>query len=291
MRARVNVTLGLHAYGVAQLPKKCIGHSDDALVSKSALMRNSLTASGIGGLMTDGRNERALARVAIRFFWAWLTIATSASIAGNVTQAIINGPRETGALAAAVAVVPPVVLLGSTHSVALLIKARRGGATHWAALSMTLALAACAFTLSFDALTDLARSVGMASDRAWLWPCAIDVSIAQSTLALLALTTVPQRHVTADAGGDETTPDEILVQIPAATTPEVGPADDALERWREPARELVEAGVTSKDPAIVARILAEHHAGTPPSTIGRRLAVHHSTVNRILAKAAGGRGA
>jgi len=96
------------------------------------------------------------------------------------------------ALAAAAAVVPPAVLLGSTHSVAVLIKTHRLGASYWCALLMTVALAGCAFVLSFDALRDLAVSLGFHPDTAWLWPVAIDVSIAQSTLALLTLT--PQRR-------------------------------------------------------------------------------------------------
>src|ERR1700743_3154484 len=93
----------------------------------------------------------------------------------------------TVGLAAAAAVVPPAVLLGSTHSVALLVRAHRVGLHYWCALAMTFALAGCAFVLSFDALRDLAGALGMPPDRAWLWPVAIDVSIANSTLALLSL--------------------------------------------------------------------------------------------------------
>jgi hypothetical protein len=51
------------------------------------------------------------------------------------------------------------------------------------------------------------------------------------------------------------------------------------------ADKLIRSGVTSKDPAIVAAVLADHAAGTPPTTIGRRHNVHHSTVGRILAGA------
>src|SRR3984893_16530686 len=134
----------------------------------------------------------ASARGATRFFWLWLFVATSMSVAGNVTHAIMNAPRGTVALAAAAAVVPPAVLVGSTESVARLIKTRRLGVTYWCALMMTVALAGCAFVLSFDALRDLAVSLGFRPDTAWLWPVAIDVSIAQSTLALLTLT--PRRR-------------------------------------------------------------------------------------------------
>ena len=49
---------------------------------------------------------------------------------------------------------------------------------------MTLALASCAFVLSFDALRSLAVTVRLSTSIAWLWPFAIDVAIAQATLCL-----------------------------------------------------------------------------------------------------------
>jgi len=193
------------------------------------------------------------------------------SVAGNVTHAIITAPRGAVALAAAAAVVPPAVLLGSTHSVALLVKTRRLGASYWCALVMTVALAGCAFVLSFDALRDLAVSLGFRPDTAWLWPVAIDVSIAQSTLALLTL--APRGRT---RGADRPAPGPPAVARRSPTS-----------QWKPTADQLVREGVTSKDPDVVAAILAEHAAGTPPSTIGRRQNVHHSTVNRILSAARG----
>jgi hypothetical protein len=217
-------------------------------------------------MSTSPAQEQSGAAGASRFFWLWLFTATSMSVAGNVTHAIINAPRGAVALAAAAAVVPPAVLLGSTHSVAVLVKTRRLGASYWCALMMTVALAGCAFVLSFDALRDLAVSLGFRPGTAWLWPVAIDVSIAQSTLALLTLT--PRgRSRRAER------------PAPARRSP--------AAQWKPTADQLVREGVTSKDPDVVAAILAEHAAGTPPSTIGRRQNVHHSTVNRILSAARG----
>jgi hypothetical protein len=267
----------------------------------------------------------------VRFFWLWLTTATAASIAGNVVHAILNAPKGSTTLAAAAAVVPPAVLLGSTHSVALLVRARRTGPSYWCALLMTVALAGCAFVLSFDALSDLATSLGMASDRAWLWPCAIDLSIAQSTLALLSLNApvrvgrasrspgaqfeAAPRRSTRDgraprllARGSAAIPPSPTVDQPTSAAAADDSADDggpgvraaaatdvgaptmdpaAVHRWQPIARKLVRAGVTQKDPEIVARILAENAAGIPPSKIGRRLEIHHSTVSRILERADG----
>lgn len=281
---------------------------------------------------------------AVRFFWIWLILATSVSVAGNVAHAVLTAPTGTLRLAAAAAVVPPAVLLGSTHSVSLLVRTRRAGFIYWCALVMTIALAACAFVLSFDALRDLAVTLGMLPDRAWLWPVAIDVSIANSTLSLLSLAP-PRTQPAATNRSDDTghhlqaegTPrpensgrspaadpvpapmrdrgharpvhsgqtdaapqrmkppvvkpkssdsaERTLTAVPdAATHPENA---GAHTQWRPAADELVRNGVTSKHPAIVAAVLADHAAGTPPSTISRRRNVHHSTVGRILAGAEG----
>jgi hypothetical protein len=254
-------------------------------------------------------------RGAVRFFWIWLILATSVSVAGNVAHAVLTAPTATVRLAAAAAVVPPAVLLGSTHSVALLVRTRRVGFNYWCALAMTIALAGCAFVLSFDALRDLAVTLGMLPDRAWLWPVAIDVSIANSTLALLSL--APPGSTGAPANRFEkmghqraatTTPrparsgrpQQTGAPLPASSVPaegtlaavldpapQTGHAAAAHKQWRPAADRLVRDGVTSKDPAIVAAVLADHAAGTPPTTISRRHRVHHSTVGRILAGAAG----
>lgn len=278
-------------------------------------------------------------RGAVRFFWTWLLLATTVSVGGNVAHAVLTAPSGTVRLAAAAAVVPPAVLLGSTHSVALLVKVRRVGFIYWCALGMTCALAGCAFILSFDALRDLAVALGMASSRAWLWPVAIDVSIANSTLSLLSLS--PPRTVlvsevavgdaallspalaaspsdlrNSSAGGDgvgrvrpprrrQSGRQVSGVQRAGAGQPQVAQPDAPhadcagrsvgvaasvsahggsmdVKQWRSAADQLVRDGVTSKDPAVVAAVLAEGAAGTAPSTIGRRHNLHHSTVGRIL---------
>jgi hypothetical protein len=129
---------------------------------------------------------------ATRFFWCTLILATGASVAGNVAHAVLTHP-EHAPIAATAAVIPPAVLLGATHGVALLVRSRTHGATYWCALAMTVMLAGCAFVLSFGALRALALTwAGFPPETAWLWPLAIDLSIAQSTLALLALTRAPR---------------------------------------------------------------------------------------------------
>ena len=255
-------------------------------------------------------------RGASRFFWMWLIVATSMSVTGNVAHALLHATAGTIALAAGAALVPPVVLLAATHSVALLVRTRAGGITYWCALAMTLALAACAFVLSFDALRSLAITLGFADSIAWLWPCAIDVAIAQATLCLLSLSRrggVVATPATAqadrpkpvaegrqnrraspivdrDAYDDKrarTTPPARLrsAAAPAASMAPEDPA--AIGRWMSIAESIVQEGVTSKDPALVATILAQREAGMPPSTIGRTFKVHHTTVGRILSAVEG----
>ncbi|WP_233151365.1 hypothetical protein [Mycobacterium lehmannii] len=81
-----------------------------------------------------------------------------------------------------------------------------------------------------------------------------------------------------------------------ARRPDVDPA--AIQQWLPVAHTLIGDGVTrgrmrrwpqEEHPTVVATILADHAAGTPPSTIGRRRDVHHEMVGKILlaAEAAG----
>jgi hypothetical protein len=58
---------------------------------------------------------------ASKFFWMWLLFATVVSIGGNVIHAWMTAP-DTDLRLLTAAAVPPAVLLGATHSVALLIK-------------------------------------------------------------------------------------------------------------------------------------------------------------------------
>lgn len=44
-------------------------------------------------------------RGAVRFFWTWLFLATTVSVAGNVAHAVLTAPPGTVRLAAAAAVV------------------------------------------------------------------------------------------------------------------------------------------------------------------------------------------
>jgi Protein of unknown function (DUF2637) len=79
-------------------------------------------------------------------------------------------------------------------------------------------------------------------------------------------------------------PKRVFTQVGSSLGAPIDTSD--FMHWKRIADELVRNRTTSKDPETVATILAEHAAGTPRSTIGRRLGVHHSTVGRILARGA-----
>ena len=139
-------------------------------------------------------SELAVRRRAVRFFWVVLIASSGASIVGNALHAVVHASSVSPVLAAAVATAPPLVLLGSTEGLSLLVKVRRRPTlTYWAALAMALLLALAAFRLSFDALRDLAVLCGLRPSLAWLWPLVVDVTITQATVSLLALSRQAQR--------------------------------------------------------------------------------------------------
>jgi hypothetical protein len=168
-------------------------------------------------------------------------------------------------IAATAAVVPPAVLLGATHGVALLVRTRTVGATYWCALAMTAALAGCAFVLCFDSLYALAADwAGYRRGVAWLWPLSIDLSIAVSTLALLALCGAPLRAAVAHNGASVRT----SALLHALDTP--------VADWTVAADELIGAGVTRIERTKVATVLAELADGTAPSTVARKVGVGYA---------------
>jgi hypothetical protein len=286
----------------------------------------------MGGHQRATTSIDAAVRSAGRFYWVWLGFATSVSVLGNIAHAVLVAPAALWVLAAIASIVPPVFVLGSTHSAALRLKMRRYGLLYAVGLLMTIGVAACAFLLSFDALRDLAVMLGWPAGKAWLFPIAIDVSITQATFGLLSvspaeaasqaeMSTPSQPRPPAEPPPNA--PSGVInangqragtVRSPTATTLAPPPAAPALDTPTpvlaavadSPARphdhpgparyqpstaelatahELVRNGTTSKDPHTVAAVLAEHAAGTPPSTISRRRGIHHSTVGRILAGA------
>ncbi|AYR01146.1 membrane protein [Mycobacterium phage LeMond] len=166
---------------------------------------------------------------ATRYFRAWLAAGTGASILGNVVHALLNTGAGAPVIAAAVAVVPPVVLLGATHGVHALVQSRIVGGAYRVALGITVLVACAAFVLSFAALRELAIEwAGIAPAIAWLVPVVVDLSITGSTVALLALSSAERAQVLdatvhADAQPVHTAaqPADLQVSVPAELPAEV----------------------------------------------------------------------
>lgn len=169
-------------------------------------------------------------RQALWFFWGWLLFATVVSIGGNVIHAWMGAPSpHLRLLASVAAAVPPAILLGATHSVALLIKTRRRGyrridaAVLGSVLVLTCCVAACAFAQSFFSLRDLVVNLGASTDSAWLWPVGVDLSLICSTLGLLSLTSpVTQRVIGRVSAAVIPAADEVV-----AAVNNVGPRSEA----------------------------------------------------------------
>lgn len=60
----------------------------------------------------------------------------------------------------------------------------------WVCIAIAIFVAIAAFLLSFSALHSLALRAGVPDRLAWLWPLVVDVTIVQSTVALVALAQV-----------------------------------------------------------------------------------------------------
>lgn len=267
----------------------------------------------------------AIPRSTIGFCWFWLAFASALSILGNIIHAVLKGPAVYGVLPAVAAAVPPIVLLGSTHFLGLLIRSRRHRLTlvtravYLAVLALMVAIAGCAFWLSFDALRDLAVTLGTPTRNAGLVPLIIDFSITSSTLALLYLTSenAPATHQKPRLHGLESAqlqPNSLEVEraTPPAeyALPETIPAvsrdiaypdesadtntDTALDRpvasvasaggydFSDYAKQLVREGRTQQPAEVVAQVLDMHQSGMTAFAIANSIKLHRSTITRII---------
>jgi hypothetical protein len=238
-------------------------------------MTDSLTASGREGL--DDVEARRHERRAKWFFWTVLIMASSASIAGNAAHSLVATDLAVPApLAVGVAVAPPIILMLSIEGLSMLVRSgRRSKVTFRLALMSTGLLAVFAFVLSFEALRDLAVRSGIPEILAWMWPVIVDVSIAQATLALLALWR-PEEAATEGNYEDLDDYDEAGEHDVDAVV-----GDDHAQR----ALVVLRTRKIRQSPETVQRVLALDAVGVKVNEIATRLDVHHSTVRLILGTA------
>lgn len=249
---------------------------------------------------------------ATRFFWSWLAGATAVSLAGNVIHAAITATTGTRWLAAAVAAVPPTVLLASVHGIAVLAKTSASGRVYRAAVAATTALAAGAFLLSFVALRDLAVIAHIPRGLAFVLPLVIDLAIGVATLALVAVGDKPMRRVTQRTAQPQvskgstipsaprptpsaathpasTAPRSTIPAAPIATrtassnAPQGSP--DAAAPTPETvalAQRIVSSKAVRQPVSVVARILELAETESRKAVIEKALGVHHSVVTKVL---------
>ncbi|WP_100485876.1 DUF2637 domain-containing protein [Mycobacteroides abscessus] len=254
-------------------------------------------------------------RRATRFFWSWLAGATVVSLAGNVVHAALTASTGTRWLAAAVAAVPPTVLLASVHGIAVLAKTSASGRVYRAAVAATTALAAGAFMLSFVALRDLAAIAHIPRGLAFVLPLVIDLAIGVATLALVAVGDKPTRRVSQRTASPQVSkpnatpsasrptpstgspsappaPRTPSPAAPAASRPAPSNAAQGSADAAAPAPEvlaLAERIVSSKavrqPVAVVSRILELSAEEGRKNVIAERVNVHHSVVSKVLSEA------
>ncbi|MGW6729631.1 DUF2637 domain-containing protein [Nocardia sp. NPDC055029] len=249
------------------------------------------------GTTAAASTEGARAGGAHAFFWTELCAAAGVSILGNATQAVLH-TTFLPAVAAAVAVIPPLALLASVHGVALLTRAHPVSSTaRRTATALTVVIAGAAFWMSFTALRALAITAGVPVAEAWLWPLIVEGSMTQSTIALLTLAHThrpgvnpnpyisepdplpqPRAHTTPDTHADP--------PAPAAEPPDHSRADPAA-----PTLDLTELAKMicdqdpggRRDPATVTSILTLRHVDEwSASRIAREVGCSRSAVSRIL---------
>ncbi|MGV9678840.1 DUF2637 domain-containing protein [Nocardia sp. NPDC003482] len=223
------------------------------------------------------------------FFWCVLAASAAISVIGNAVHAVLHTP--VAPIAAAVAVVPPLALLTAVHGVTVLQRSRtRASAAQLLAITMTALIAGGAFWLSFTALRALAELAGIPHHQAWLWPLIIEGSMAQATVALIALA---RPHDTVGAPPDT---------VPAAPRPltsvppspplvsndnGTGIPDEQGPRWSDLAQLICRRDPSRRrDPDTVTRILVMHFVEhRTPTDIAQRTGRSRSTVSRIISLA------
>ncbi|AOZ61411.1 membrane protein [Mycobacterium phage DrHayes] len=222
-----------------------------------------------------------------RYFRGWLAAGVVTSILGNAAHALLDPDAGSKFIAAAVAVLLPLGILGSTHGVHKLVAAGIVGRAYTAALCISVTVVAAAFLLSFAALAELAVDwAGISVWLCWLVPVFIDLSIAGCTVALFALSGAERGevldaavHVAAQvvhpAAHAVAQPADLHVPLPADLQPETHlvarEADGLVHVFEESVHDPAPAGVSVAD--LIAREAAT----------GDALAVHLPAAEAILA--------
>jgi hypothetical protein len=255
---------------------------------------------------------------AVRFFWGLLFGATTVSLLGNITHAVLPYIPHI-VIQVGAATVPPLVLLAAVHGIALAVRAGASGTVYRWALGAVAVIGVGAFTMSFLALRDLMQAVGYSGSTAWIFPAIIDTAVAVSTMMLVALGDKPVRRVRAvntsfDARTSRVEHSANVVlrnaksQVKGAAlerTPQVGRRrtsapvqpgpvqtvrnsvqSEAAQDDADLALELIQSGVTTQPVDTVVAVLRAHHGGASINVAAKESGINYRTAQRIVAAAA-----
>jgi hypothetical protein len=260
-------------------------------------------------------------RRAVRFFWGFLIGATTVSLIGNITHAVLPYmPRFVIQIGAAA--VPPIALLAAVHGIALAVRAGASGRVYRWAVGAVAVIGVGAFSVSFLALRDLILAIGYSSETAWIFPAIIDTAVAVSTIMLVALGDKPARRTrTATTPAGAQTPSvQRRAQHPTGSakshvTPAVstsargqlgrhsrvqgsasvqpGPAQigqsvqtEVTQDDADLASGLIASGATTQSVDTVIAVLSSHRDGASINAAAKAAGVNYRTAQRIVASAA-----
>jgi hypothetical protein len=258
---------------------------------------------------------------AVRFFWGLLAGATTVSLIGNITHAVLPYiPRILIQIGAAA--VPPIALLAAVHGIALAVRAGASGRVYRWAIAAVAVIGAGAFMLSFRTLRDLLVQTGTPPAWAWIFPAIIDTAVAVSTLMLVSLGDKPARRTRTviSPTGTQTPTKQRLAQPPtqsakaeftpsaptsarAQTSAPVQPdpaqtAQGSAHTKAKPvdaesaqvdanlASELIASGVTTQPIETVTAVLAASRSGASINAAAKASGINYRTAQRIVQAAA-----
>jgi uncharacterized protein DUF2637 len=258
---------------------------------------------------------------AVRFFWCFLIGATTVSLIGNITHAVLSYiPRIVIQIGAAA--VPPIALLAAVHGIALAVRAGASGRVYRWAIAAVAVIGAGAFMLSFRALRDLLIQTGTPPAWAWIFPAIIDTAVAVSTMMLVALGDKPARRTrTATVHANTQTPAMHRMCQPAAQSAKTkvmvvaptdvrtramqhAPVQGSVSGQPDPAQtlqstrteatqvdaalasDLIASGITTQPVETVVAVLSAHRDGASINAAAKASGINYRTAQRIVQAAA-----
>ncbi|MBV6362611.1 hypothetical protein HZD78_21945 [Mycobacteroides chelonae] len=241
-----------------------------------------------------------------RFLWAWLTISTLLSVAGNVGHAALTVPSGTAQiLAIAWAAAPPTLLMLAVHGLPTLSRMMGSQTTDKLLQTVVWGVTVGAFGWSAFGIYSFTASLGVPPALAALAPIVIDLSVFGATRGLVLTSPLaarmkvgaqPQRAASpqlskgsATPAAPRPTPSTATTTAPTTTRTAPPAAPQGSPSAPSPAPEtvaLAEKIVSSKavrqPVSVVARILELAETESRKAVIEKALGVHHSVVTKVL---------